>query len=195
MELVVQTGVHVPFLARGNAPHTMQLVQYRLKTCQDRTIQLDRERAFQTRLVLRLLEQILELEEFDLQMQLPIQSKSGDTNITTQTETVVVHRHELLDRVVQPSRKQGRLFVGMIISHLSAVHLVLSKRRVRRDETRVQPTDIQTEPVKNRGYKGQEQEGEKKGLGRTLPAACSIHAGPRTATKTARRNRPKARRR
>ena len=74
--------------------------------------------------MLRLLEQILELEEFDLQKQLPIQSKSGHT---TQMETVVVHRHELLDQVVQPSRKQGRFFIGMIISHLSAVHLIVSK--------------------------------------------------------------------
>jgi len=66
---------HVPFLARGNAPHTVQPVQYRLQTRQDRTIKLDGERALQARLVLRLLEQILQLEEFDLQMQLPMNQK------------------------------------------------------------------------------------------------------------------------
>ena len=78
MQLVVQTKVHnVPFLARGNAPHTMQLVQYRLQACQNRTIKLNRERAFQPRFMLCLLEQILQLEELDLQMQLPILFKKS----------------------------------------------------------------------------------------------------------------------
>ena len=65
-------GSNVPFLARGDAPHTMQLIQYRLQTCQNRTIELDRKRALQARLMLRLFEQILQFKKLDLQMQLPI---------------------------------------------------------------------------------------------------------------------------
>jgi hypothetical protein len=80
--VVQRVGSNIPFLACSNAPHTMQLVQYRLKTRQDRAIKLNRERALQTRLMLRLLEQILQLEEFDLQMQLPIRERS-DCGATT----------------------------------------------------------------------------------------------------------------
>src|SRR6267154_550683 len=58
VQLVLKTPeVHVPFLARGNAPHTMQLIQYRLQACQNRTIELDRKRARQAWLMLRLFEQ------------------------------------------------------------------------------------------------------------------------------------------
>jgi len=62
MRVTRWTKVHAPFLSRGNTSHTMQLVQYRLQARQNRTIKLDRERALQTRLMLRLLEQVLQFK-------------------------------------------------------------------------------------------------------------------------------------
>lgn len=49
----------------------MQSIQYRLQTRQNRTIQFDRERAFQTRFMLRLLEQVLQFDKLNLQVQFP----------------------------------------------------------------------------------------------------------------------------
>ena len=62
---------HVPFLARSDASHAVQSIQYRLQARQDRAIQFDGERALQTRFMLRLLEQVLQFDKLDLQVQLP----------------------------------------------------------------------------------------------------------------------------
>jgi hypothetical protein len=49
----------------------MQLIQNRLQTRQNATIEVDRERALETRLVLRLVKQPLQFDQFDLQVQFP----------------------------------------------------------------------------------------------------------------------------
>jgi hypothetical protein len=75
---MVQTGgSNVPFLPRSDAPHTVQLVQYRLQARQDRAIKLDGEWPLQARLMLRLFEQILQLKEFNLQVQFPEEKRSS----------------------------------------------------------------------------------------------------------------------
>jgi hypothetical protein len=98
--------------------------------------------------MLRLFEQILQLKESNLQMQLPEGKKKvkSDCATTPETETAIIHRHELLDRVIQPPRKQRRFFGGVV--RLCDVHRVLGRKRVGRDETRIKPTDIQTKPVR-----------------------------------------------
>ena len=115
----------------------MQPVQYRLQTRQDRTIKLDGERALQARLVLRLLEQILQLEEFDLQMQLPMNQKKSVTPASQRRPSSYLHRHELLNGIVQPSRKQRRLFGRVFLLRLCDIHRILGRERIGRDETRV----------------------------------------------------------
>ena len=97
-------GSNVPFLAGGNAPHTMQLIQYRLQACQNRTIKLDRKRALQAWLMLRLLEQTLQFKKLDLQMQLPIYHVSLRLP-QNGAAAVDIHRHKLFNRVVQPPWK------------------------------------------------------------------------------------------
>jgi hypothetical protein len=49
----------------------MQLIQNRLQASQDTTVQLDGEGALETRLVLRLCKQPLQLNQLDLQVQFP----------------------------------------------------------------------------------------------------------------------------
>jgi hypothetical protein len=49
----------------------MQSIQYRLQARQNRAIQFDRKRAFQTRFMLRLLEQVLQFDKLDLEVQFP----------------------------------------------------------------------------------------------------------------------------
>lgn len=71
VRLSPKSSIHVPFLARSDASHAVQSIQYRLQTRQNRTIQFDRERAFQTRFMLRLLEQVLQFDKLDLQVQFP----------------------------------------------------------------------------------------------------------------------------
>jgi hypothetical protein len=78
---------HIPFLARRDAPHAMHLVQYRLQACQNRPIKFDGERAFQSRLVLRLLEQVLQSKELDLQMQLPMLFEETNKNVRQRRNT------------------------------------------------------------------------------------------------------------
>lgn len=61
----------IPFLPRGHASHAMKFVQDGLEAGQHGTVQLDRERSLETRLVLGLGQETLQLDELDLQMQLP----------------------------------------------------------------------------------------------------------------------------
>src|SRR6266702_8179846 len=64
-------NIHAPFFARSDASHAVQSIQYRLQARQNRAIQFYGERALQARLVLRLLEQVLQFDELDLQVPLP----------------------------------------------------------------------------------------------------------------------------
>ena len=95
--------------------------------------------------MLSLFEQILQFKELDLQMQLPTfgERRSGGLD---RIKLIGVHSHKFLNRVVQLSGKQRRLFVRIISGSIRNLHRVLGGERIGRDETRVQPTYIQTKP-------------------------------------------------
>jgi hypothetical protein len=78
-------------------------------------------------------------------MQLPIVVL---VNKSQESLWLCVHGHEFLDRIVQPPRKQRRLVVTVV---LFSVRLHHRKIRIVRDETRVQPTYIQTKPINTHG--------------------------------------------
>lgn len=60
--------MYVPFFTRGHTSHAVQFVEDCLQTGEHRAIQCDREWALETRLVLRLCEQALQLDQLDLQV-------------------------------------------------------------------------------------------------------------------------------
>ena len=126
----------------------MQSIQYRLQARQDRAIQFDGERALQTRFMLRLLEQVLQFDKLDLQVQLPtLKTSAGPRKKIKKNKKVDRHCHELLDGLIRaPRKKQRRLFVGIIvIRRTDLFYRTIGRKRVGRDEARVQPADVQTE--------------------------------------------------
>lgn len=85
----------------------MKLVQDGLEAGQHGTVQFDRERSLETRLVLGLGQETLELDELDLQMQLP--SKRHQRRMQILIHQHHSHCHELDNRLVEMAvRRAGQ---------------------------------------------------------------------------------------
>lgn len=133
----------------------MELVQDGLKARQDRSIQGYRERPFPTRFVLSLGEEALQLDELDLQMELPRRPFQGRVSNNLRTRITNIHSHELSDPVVQVrecrrSEKRCRLVRRsrcLCVINVRVFSFIVAG--VEGHQPSIQPADIETKAIRS----------------------------------------------